>query len=147
MQNEVRPASVADLDYIASNLRADDLQEIEALGLERDAIRSLSGTSKVLAWGPEGRPFSIFGVHPDGDTGMIWSLSTPEISLRWREAHRAVPAILDELGQGFSVLANVKDARHTHHIRWLKSLGFVFINTHHMGPHSLPFHEFVRITK
>ena len=148
MHHEVRPATEADLIHIATNLKQDDLQELEALGYGReDILLSLSASSKVLAWGPEGEPLAIFGVHPDGIVGYIWSLSTPEILPRWREVHLSTPAILDELGRDFCILANVKDARHRHHIRWLKALGFTFINTHRLGPHSLPFHEFVRIQK
>lgn len=148
MHHEVRPATEADITHIRENLKEDDRTEIEALGLTPLAVNQVRHmSSKVLAWGPEGEPLAIFGVHPDGPVGYIWSLSTPEILPRWREVHRSTPAILDELGEGFAVLSNVKDARQRHHIRWLKALGFTFINTHRLGPHQVPFHEFVRIQK
>lgn len=148
MHPEVRPATEADLYHISTNLKDDDRQELEALGFDTGVIRGvLTSSAKVLAWGPEGAPLAIFGVHPDGLTGYIWSLSAPEILNRWREVHRSTPDILEMLGRGFHVLSNVKDARHSHHIRWLKSLGFTFINTHRLGPDQLPFHEFVRIQK
>lgn len=148
MHPEVRPATEADLTHIRAHLKDDDRMEIEALGYTPYHILAvLSLSEKVLAWGPEGKPLAIFGVHPDGDVGYVWSLSTPEILPRWREVHRSTPEIIEELGRGFRVLSNVKDARHEHHIRWLKALGFVFINTHQLGPQSLPFHEFVRIQK
>ncbi len=146
MHAEVRPATEADLIHIAQNLKHDDLMELEALGFGREAVLlSLSTSDKVLSWGPEGKPLAIFGVHPDGPVGYIWSLATPEILPRWREVHKATPAILDELGHDYLVLANVKYAAHRHHIRWLRALGFTFINTHMMGPKKQPFHEFVRI--
>lgn len=148
MHHEVRPATEADLVYVASNLKKDDLQELAALGYGPEQVpSSLALSSKVLAWGPEDKPSAVFGVHPDGPVGYIWSLSTPEILPRWREVHKSTPAILDELGRGYSVLSNVKDARHRHHIRWLRALGFTFINTHRLGTAELPFHEFVRIQK
>lgn len=148
MHKEVRPATEADIPHIIRNLKDDDRAEIAALGYDADALPfAFEASDKVLAWGPEGAPLAVFGVHPDGDVGYVWSLSTPAILSRWREVHKSTPAILDELGRGFIVLANVKDARHRHHIRWLRALGFTFINTHWLGPKRLPFHEFVRIQK
>lgn len=148
MHPEVRAATDADLPYIAANLKPDDLAELEGAGYGREAVLlSLTASDTVLAWGPEGSPFALFGVRGEGPVGYIWSLSTPDILHRWREVHRSTPAILDELGRDFVLLTNLKDARHRHHIRWLRSLGFIFINTLHLGPNGLPYHEFVRIQK
>lgn len=151
MHPEVRPATEADLLNVSENLKEDDRQELEALGCPPGALATFAtatlSSGKVLAWGPEGAPLAVFGVYAEGDTGWVWSLSTPDILPRWREVHRSTPAILDELGRDFALLTNLKDARHRHHIRWLRSLGFTFINTQRVGPYGLPFHEFVRIQK
>ncbi len=148
MLDEVRPATEADIKHISENLKEDDRAELSAAGYEPSAIIPLSHVSKVLAWGPEGAPMVIFGVHREGrGVGRIWSLSTPEILPRWRTVHRASPALVQELGRGYDILTNLKDARHEHHIRWLRSLGFVFINTLIVGPDKRLFHEFVRIQK
>jgi len=146
----VRPVRPDDAALIAANLKADDRQELEAIHGENVGSLiplALQWAHKTLAWGPEGAPKALFGVagDPAEGVGYIWALSTPDILTDWRRVHRATPAILDHLGEGFSLLANIKDARHRHHIRWLRSLGFTFIATHTVGPQGLPFHEFVRI--
>lgn len=152
MHKDVRPALVEDIPHIEANLKEDDRRELKAL-YGRDhrglVLPAFQLASKVLAWGPEGAPHAIFGVCPDpvNPVGYLWALSTPDILTHWREVHRSTPAVLDELGRDFRLLANIKDARHRHHIRWLRSLGFTFISTVRLGPEGLPFHEFVRIQK
>jgi hypothetical protein len=150
MHRNVRPATEADALFIAENMKADDAAEVRALNKGSLAVLVKSAfhdAHTVLAWGPEGSPSAIFGVRANEGTGYVWSLSTPKIFDEWREVHRSTPAILDRLGRDFMVLANIKDARHRHHIRWLRSLGFTFINTYHLGEKQMPFHEFVRIQK
>lgn len=152
MHPSVRPATQLDVVKVGMNLKPDDHAELAALEIETSPQRMEMAyrlSRKVYAWGPEDGPLAVFGVTPDpvNPVGYLWSLSTPDILSDWREVHRATPAILDELGQGFNLLANIKDARHRHHIRWLRSLGFIFISTVRLGPEGLPFHEFVRIQK
>jgi hypothetical protein len=152
MRHNIRTATLADVQFVGKHLKEDDRQELTAVGpdLTPEHLQMAFNLShKVLAWGPEGRPLAVFGVTADwGEkVGYVWSLSTPEILNQWRAVHRCVPEILDALGQEFSVLANMKDARQVRHIRWLRALGFVFIATHRIGPEGLPFHEFVRIQK
>ena len=148
MHKDVRTATEADAYHIAVNLKNDDREELTALNQQPimdTVMNGFNSSHQVLAWGPEGSPSAMFGVTKNGGTGYVWSLSTPKIFNEWREVHRTTPDILNELGKEFMVLANIKDARHRHHIRWLRSLGFTFINTHHLGEHQMPFHEFVRI--
>ena len=151
MHPMVRPATLEDLLYVGANLKDDDKAEYERLGLTLTvgALElSFAISHKLFAWGPEGKPLAIFGVTPDWDTkvGYIWSISTPEILEHWREVHRSTPAILDELGKGFLILSNVKEINQKKQIRWLKSLGFIFISTTRL-PNGTPVHEFVRIQK
>lgn len=150
MHKEVRPAVEADIHHIADNLRDDDLAELRVLDTKpvRDIIMvGFRLSKKVYAWGPAGSPVALFGVTPYGSEGLIWSLSTPEVFKHWRTIHRATPAILDDLGDGFAVLTNIKDARHKQHIRWLRSLGFTFLAPKSLGPEGHLFYEFVRIQK
>lgn len=140
----VRPATEADLKHVASNMKADDVQEMEIAGYSPETLLlAITACDRVLSCGPEGSPWAVFGVRREGIVGQVWALSTPAALVNWREIHRAAPAILDELGAGCRVLANVKYGGNVHHIRWLKSLGFTFINTFEVA--GKPFHEFARI--
>lgn len=147
MHHEVRQATYADLVHIGENLKDDDKAELQAIGARpSDIAKHVSLSHEVHAWGPEGSPIAIFGVTPrEPQHGTVWSLSTPEVLQRWREFHRVTPAILDYLGRDYLTLSNIKDARNTQQIRWLRSLGFTFIGSFNIGGH--PFHEFVRIQK
>jgi hypothetical protein len=150
MHKDIRPAADADALYVARHLKVDDLLELGALhkGDITPLVQlAVKVSAKVYAWGPEGEPMALFGVQNAHPVGYIWSLATPKALENWRLFHRETPTIINDLGQGYDVLANIKDARQHGHIRWLRSLGFTFINTHRMGPYGLPFHEFVRIQK
>lgn len=147
---DYRKATKEDARYIGRNLKKDDAAELRAF-FQAPMVEliqlAVETADKCYAIGPEGAPYCIFGVQVQDTTGYIWSLSTPEVLKHWRVLHREVPAILDQLGEGLQILTNIKDARQKHHIRWLRSLGFTFINTQLKGPFRLPFHQFVRIQK
>lgn len=149
MHPKIRTASVQDIQLVLANLKPDDAEELSYL--DRAGPKKLAKVIhrmavKVYAWGPEDKPLAVFGVTDGGDgmTGYVWALSTPDIYSEWREVHRASPSILSDLGQGFLILTNVKNTSHTHHIRWLRALGFTFISTITLGDKTV--HEFVRMT-
>lgn len=146
MDLSLRRATPEDVRYVADNLKTDDSFELSALGLSsQDIPQVLSRSSKVLAIGPEGSPLAICGVEGDWPFGWVWSLSTQEAISHWRSLHRILPEALDALGKDYACLGNIKDARLTRHIRWLKSLGFVFLAETHIGPQQRLFYEFARI--
>lgn len=149
MHKDVRPARFSDIPQITSNLMEDDRREFQAAGINDVELAlklSLSHSPKVFVWEIDGVPAAIFGVTAEGDAGHIWALPTPLAFTKWRTIHREMPNILRELGQGFLILTNIKDARNKQQVRWLRSLGFTFIRTiPSFGPQGLPFHEFVRI--
>jgi hypothetical protein len=150
MHKDVRPATADDAAFIAAHLKQSDRDEVLALygEVERPIMLAYSMSQKVHTWVIDGEPAAIFGVTPDHENsfGYIWSLSTPKVHSKWREVHRTMPIILDYLSEGFDAIGNIKDIRNTTSIRWLRSLGFTFINTF-TSPDGLVLHEFVRITK
>jgi hypothetical protein len=95
----------------------------------------------------KGEPFLMFGVVPvDEVSGAIWLLGTPKVKEArvafLKESKRVVAAFHDE----YPLLFNYVDARNTVHIRWIKWLGFQFINKHpNHGYEGREFHEFIRI--
>jgi len=56
---------------------------------------------------------------------------------------RETKRLTKELNKKYSILTNSVDAEYTVAIKWLKFLGFTFINKHNYG--GKPFLEFVRI--
>ena len=147
---EVRPARLEDVEWIAPRLRDADRDEVlAAVGIapEEALVEGFERSTKTFAGFYEEEPFIVFGVGTgQPDVGWPWLLGTDKI----REARmgflRQSEYWLNELHEGHPLLFNYVDARNTLHIRWLKWMGFSFINLHQeYGVGRLPFYEFVRI--
>jgi hypothetical protein len=139
-----------DLRSIWGDLRAEDRQELETGGIiNPDVVEEamLPLTSKLLTWDTEVGPVAVLGVTrlDNPHAGLVWAIASNKAKPRWRFAVRNTEDLLREMGQGYHVLSNYKDARNTQQINWLKKLGFVFINT--VDVDGQAFHEFVRIVK
>ena len=146
----VRPSVLEDVPYLASRLRAEDEAEVKAhSGLSAyDAL--MIGFENCANCGTgilKNEPILMFGagkVLPD--VGMVWMLGTDKIAEGRVSVLRQSKEWLDELHQEFDLLFNYVDARNEVHIKWLKWLGFSFINLHpEFGVGKLPFYEIVRI--
>lgn len=144
--------SVADhVSRIAPRLREADRQEvIAASGRTPEEVLAVGLQGDVcLTWlNAEGDPIAIGGVartNVEG-AGAVWLLATPEIEAQRFAFLRNVGAYLEALHTVYPVLFNYVDARNTLHIRWLRWMGFTFINLHDSwGVEGRPFYEFVRI--
>lgn len=151
--NVFRPYRLGDLPNIWRDLRADDLREYAAVGVEDPLVIEayLMGYSdRVTTWDTESGPVAVLGVTPSWDTdiGLVWAVASTLAVPRWRFAARNTTGCLDRLGQGFMLLTNFKDSRNKQQINWLKRVGFTFINTHeNFEGTGVAFHEFVRIVK
>lgn len=96
-----------------------------------------------------GNPCLMMGVVPTEDpmVGAIWLLSSDIITRHPVTFLRQSKPMLQRFHQDYPVLCNAVDARNTVHIKWLKWLGFTFINTvSGDGEGNLPFHTFVRLS-
>ena len=147
---EIRSSVKSDIDWLAPRLRKADKAEIKAFAgvSPKDAltVSFVASTCRYTAeW--EGEPIIMFGAGPvEEGVGAVWLLGTDMIKkVRvpfLRESKRCLEALHDE----YPLLFNYVDARNTLHIRWLKWLGFTFINRHpEFGVARIPFYEFVRI--
>ena len=61
--------------------------------------------------------------------------------------HRCRPGKQEAVKQWhkrFDLLYNWVDARNKVHVKWLRWLGFIFINKHH-NDQGIPFYEFVKV--
>ena len=150
MSGSVRPSVLHDCHMIAENIREDDRREILAMsgGEPLDAMVSgflHSDNPRTVLVGDT--PIAMFGsseVEPG--VGMVWLLGTDGIHDISRQFLRESKHWLEQLHDNYEMLFNYVDERNTVHIKWLKWLGFKFINRHEQfGVENRPFFEFVRI--
>ena len=128
---------------VASNLRSDDLREVEE-GHGYNAVELLTYEAEkgscIYFEVPNGRTAGMAGVE---EGGMIWMLCTNAIHdypLTFaREAKRWVESRPEKL------LWNYVDKRNKIHLKLLKFLGFKFLREVPFGPNQLPFIEFCRV--
>tara|TARA_R100000655_G_scaffold71353_1_gene109719 strand:+ start:321 stop:797 length:477 start_codon:yes stop_codon:yes gene_type:complete len=146
----VRSSEPDDIDYVARHLRDADRKEIQAyVGIS--PIEALSKgyqhSKKCFTGMANNKPFVMFGAVPVlEDVGSIWLLGTDQVLSNKIQFLRQSKYWLDIIHKDFPLLFNYVDARNAVHIRWLKWLGFKFINLHKsFGVEQLPFYEFVRI--
>lgn len=144
--------SVNDLDYIAPRLRKADKDEcLAATGKEPLGILYQSlmlGDITLTMRTPEGERVGLCGVAPSpfSNAGVVWMCATDAIMKHQMAFLRRSKAALDYLSADYDVLHNCVDARNTVHIKWLKWMGFSFINKHETyGVAQRPFYEFIRI--
>jgi hypothetical protein len=147
----VREQHEGDVEYVADRLRRDDLREVQAAsGLDaRTALRSCVSSSGLVCTVVGQNPCALFGVVPiDEISGSVWLLGTDELTaspLR-KEFLRKGRQYVDALHNYRPLLGGYIDEHNEVHVRWLKKLGFSFINRHpHFGFEKRPFLEFVRL--
>ena len=145
VSNYIHPITLEAATEVASNLRPDDLREVEeGHGIDptlRPFLMS-QNRSYVYFTVPDGKTAGMAGVGKEGD---IWMLCTPEIH-RYpitfaREAKRYVDSRTEPL------LWNIVDSRNEAHLRLLKFLGFKFLRKLKHGPNSITFIEFCRVRR
>lgn len=131
----VRPALRGDGYSVASRLRVEDRNEIQASrgvidvgGLLESAIASEELAN--VAVDSTGAPMILAGasVYPSTDTASLWLVACEGIEpySRWiaRQSRPWIAAILTALGVSFG--HNYVDERNALHIRWLKWCGAEF---------------------
>ena len=145
VSNYIHPITLEAATQVASNLRPDDLREVEeGHGIDPTALPSLmsQNPSYVYFTVPDGKTAGMAGVGKDGD---IWMLCSPEIH-RYpitfaREAKRYVDSRTE------SLLWNIVDSRNKAQLRLLKFLGFKFLRKVKHGPNNITFIEFCRVRR
>jgi len=145
-----RRATPEDAYYLAPRLRADDQRELEAAGSESPLSSLLTGlASPDGAWVGEGKggPFCIFGTvpSPEQEVGFVWLLATDGIKDNQISFLRQSISWVSLFHSQYPILCNHADARNTLHIRWLRWLGFTFINQRPIGKNGEVFLEFARL--
>lgn len=152
MDKHLIPTTVDDVEYIAPRLREADRQEcLAATGKEPLEVLKMSlliGDMTLTLTATDGTRVGLLGVakSPLPDAGVIWLCATDDIYQYQMTFLRRSIKVLPLLHDRYPVLHNAVDARNELHMKWLKWMGFTFINRHEEWGHGkLPFYEFVRI--
>jgi len=146
----LRKANLKDLNYVCKNMRQiDRLEAFYQTGKTgEDALRItyLSGQQVLTIAGDNNQPMGLCGVV---HSGCIWMICTDELfnNKKYRiQLIRKGREWVDNLLKSYKILYNFVYAENTSAIKWLKSLGFTFIQYHeHYGIQGKPFYEFLRI--
>jgi|15BtaG_2_1085339.scaffolds.fasta_scaffold00414_20 hypothetical protein len=149
----IRFTEPEDVEKIYRDLRPEDRAEcIASHGDPLECLQRGYENSKYCFTGSvNDKPYMIFGVgevEEHEGAGVVWMLGTTAINAeaRFHFLKRSRLCVENLLHKDFPLLFNCVDARNTVHIKWLKWLGFKFINLHlNYGVAKLPFYEFVRI--
>lgn len=152
MDKYIRDSIADDVQFLAKNLRQEDVEEVEALGssafaaLRRgycssDPCRTLLDDKDV--------PIAMVGIVKthNPQLGGIWLLGTQGIETNTYKFLKYSRPALDSLFQdstyeGFYNYAYSEN--HLHH-KWLKWLGFTFLREVQLPPHGKSFYEFVKL--
>ena len=146
----LRKSNLSDLHHVCISLRiADQVEAYYQTGYTAsEAVRLtyLAADRNLAIAGDNDQPMGLCGVLKDG---IIWMVATDELMSKRsyriqliREGRKWVDSLL----KTYEVLYNYVYAENTSAIKWLKALGFTFINLHPKYGHlNKPFYEFVRI--
>lgn len=140
---EVTPEAVR---IVAAGLRPQDEVEVWMTTGKQPvvAIEQALKVSRVSYLGYIGdEPVAIFGLsHLNDEVGIPWMLGTPALS---RSAHRwlrKAEEVVAWMHHSYPVLTNIVHKKNTAAIRWLKHLGFQFLDAE--VPAHPDFIQFVR---
>jgi len=153
MDKLLTPTTVGDVEYIAPRLRQADRDEcLASIGKEPLGILQQSlnlGDITLTLRAPTGERVGVCGVVPSTaipEAGVVWMVATDDIYQHQITFLRNSKRALQYLSEDYLVLYNCVDARNSVHIKWLKWMGFTFINKHeNYGAEKRLFYEFVRI--
>tara|TARA_R100000988_G_scaffold94994_1_gene61041 strand:- start:8423 stop:8875 length:453 start_codon:yes stop_codon:yes gene_type:complete len=146
----LRKAKLKDFKFVMNNMR--DMDKLEAkyqTGMNPEDALSLtflsSHTNMTIA-DDDDQPIGLCGVFKDG---CIWMVATDELfdNKKYRiQLIRQGRDWVDSLLRTYNILYNYVYAENTSAIKWLKTLGFTFVNLHKSyGQQKKPFYEFLRI--
>lgn len=153
---QVRPSHSSDAAALAPRMRPADIAELQA-ACGATPVQGLKSGFKVseicMTATIDDRVIAMFGVARDEAVskeigvsyGNIWFLGSDESVSDARFFMRESRAWLDLMGTKYDALGNTVDARNEKHVRWIRAMGFEFIDTfNNYGPGN---HTFLRFYK
>lgn len=135
----VRDSERSDPAKLAPNLRKADVAEVRASAGHSafEALRAgYAHSAHCRTLTVDDRPVGMFGVVPDLELlretgilhGVVWYLGSDEATANPFEFMRLSREWLELLKADFDSLGNWVDSRNSKHLRWLKAIGFKFVD-------------------
>ncbi len=150
----VQKANFEDAWDVGQHLRRGDYDELyAATGTDpvHTVVKSFEAHPEscyIFRWDKNDAPLAIWGCVPAFVNGLAvpWMVATPDAMRYPREIITISREFTKEWNDQYPLLVNYVDARNKISIRWLKSMGYSFIQLHaEYGFAKIPFWEFVRI--
>ncbi len=145
------PSQLSDAYLLAPDLRQADKDEIYASTGDapiQALVEGVQCSDQCLTIWDRDRPLGMFGLaHHEAlpGVGLVWMVATDALPTIIRDFVRQTPLYLSLFHSSYRVLGNFVDERNAVHIKWLKRVGFTFINRHpKFGFEGRPFLEFCK---
>ncbi len=146
----LRKSKLSDLNHVAKNMRTmDKMEAYYQTGKQPEEALKLSylyGQTNMAIADDNDNPIGLCGVVSDG---CIWMVATDDLFVNKKykiQLIRQGRQWVDSLLKNYNLLYNMVYAENDSAIKWLRCLGFTFIDYHaEYGEHSKPFYEFMRI--
>ncbi len=149
----VQQANFDDAYEVGKHLRKCDYDELFA-STGRDPVHTTVQSFEacpedcfIFRWERNSQPLAIWGCVPGSDgVAVPWMVAVPDAMRFPREIITISKRFTRQWNDRYHLLVNFVDARNATSIRWLKSMGYSFIQLHEeYGFAKIPFYEFVRI--
>jgi hypothetical protein len=122
--------TIADIHYVADNLRPADLREAKAFTTvtPKTAVSASALASRELWAIKDGETtVAIFGVSA---SGQVWMVGTEGLRPHKKQFLRSSKPVVNELVKKYGKLWNYVDERNEEHIKWINWCGFTFTGKH-----------------
>ena len=147
----LRKSKLSDLNHVVKHMRnMDKMEAYYQTGKQPEEALRLSylyGQTNMAIADDNDNPIGLCGVIADG---CIWMVATDELfnNRKYKiQLIREGRKWVNNLLKSYDLLYNMVYAENHSAIKWLKSLGFTFVNYHEeYGKESKPFYEFLRIS-
>jgi len=142
-------ATLADAAEMEGCLRAADIAELEAAGLEVNG--SVVTSVRVSLWAVtarvDGAMVCVFGVAPLAgsllaDTGVPWMLGSNLVRRHHWSLIKESRHYIAAMNEQFDTLLNYVHTENVESVRWLKRMGFTLDEAKPHGPSGALFHRF-----
>ena len=146
----LRKSKLEDFKFVVENIREMDRLEsyyqTDMTPEDALSVTFLGSQINMTIASDDDEPIGLCGVFKDG---CIWCIATDELfdNKKYRiQLIRQGREWVDKLLESYKILYNYVYAENTSAIKWLKALGFTFVNLHESyGQQKKPFYEFLRI--
>ena len=146
----LRKSKLKDFKFVVENMREMDRLEsyyqTDMTPEDALSVTFLGSQINMTIASDDDQPIGLCGVFKDG---CIWCIATDELfnNKKYRiQLIRQGRKWVDNLLESYKILYNYVYAENTSAIKWLKALGFTFVNLHESyGQQKKPFYEFLRI--